>query len=205
MALHLCLFARAAAPGARRLLVLTVAATVAVSLTAAVTRASQPHGAWPETARSMAHAVALRWSADVPATARVGAEPPRGCRRLDRLHVACPIGIVVLANDARGRRPWRCTATVLVSRTNGELATRRTHTRCAAFPPPSPVPDPAAALGTALALNANGDIACLPATRGRTTCVMRYRTPTAQRCLGAASVPTTRPERAIALGAPRCR
>jgi hypothetical protein len=204
MALHVWFFTRPAWPGARRLLIVTIAATVAVCLTAAVTHASQRHGAWPETARSMAHAVALRWSADVPATARVGAEPPGGCRRLDRLHVACPIGIVVLANDARGRRPWRCRATVLVSRTNGDLAARRTDTQCAAFPPPSAVPDPAAALGTALALNANGDIACLPATPARTTCVMRYRTPTAQHCLGAASVPTTRPARAIALGA-RCK
>jgi hypothetical protein len=53
-----------------------------------------------------------------------------------------------------GRRPWRCSATVLVSRTRGRLAGERTNTRCAPFPPPAAVPDPAAALGTAFALDA---------------------------------------------------
>lgn len=104
-----------------------------------------------------------------------------------------------------GRRPWRCSATVLVSRTRGRLAGERTNTRCAPFPPPAAVPDPAAALGTAFALDVNGDIACLPANDGRVTCMMRYVAPTAERCIGAASVPLRRPARSIALGAPVCR
>jgi hypothetical protein len=162
-------------------------------------------GAWPTVARSKARSVALRWSADVPASARVGAEPPGRCRRLDGRHAGCPIAITVIARDARGRWPWRCSATVLVSRTGDKLAGQRTNTRCAPFPRPSAVPDPAAALGTALALDANGDIACLPAIDGRVTCVMSYTAPTAQHCVGAASVPFGRPSRSVALGAPVCR
>jgi hypothetical protein len=167
---------------------------------------SQPAAAdaWPTAARSTARSVALRWSANVPATARLGAEPPARCRRLDGRHAACPIAIAVLARDARGQRPWRCSATVLVSHTRGRLAGERTNTRCAPFPPPSAVPNPAAALGTAFALDANGDIACLPASDGRVTCVMRYAAPTAERCIGAASVPLRRPARSNALGAPVC-
>jgi hypothetical protein len=161
--------------------------------------------AWPTVARSLARTVAVRWSANVSATARLGAEPPGRCRRLDGRHAACPIAIAVLARDTTGRRPWRCSATVLVSRTGSGLAGQRTKTRCGRFPPPSAVPDPAAALGTAFALHANGDIACLPASDGRVTCVMRYAAPTAERCIGAASIPLRRPARSIALGAPLCR
>jgi hypothetical protein len=121
----------------------------------------------------MATTVALRWSASVPATARLDAEPTGRCRRLDGRHAACPIAITVLANDATRQRPWRCSATVRVPRTGDQLAGQRTDTRCTPFPPPPAVPDPAAALGTAFALDANGDIACLPASDGRVTCVMR--------------------------------
>jgi hypothetical protein len=168
---------------------------------------SQPAAAdaWPTAARSLARTVGLRWSANVPATARLGAEPLGRCRRLDGRHAACPIAIAVLASDATGQRPWRCSATVLVSRTVDRLAGERTNTRCAPFPPPSAVPEPAAALGTAFALDVNGDVACLPASSGRVTCVMRYAAPTAERCIGAASVPLGRPARSTALGAPVCR
>jgi hypothetical protein len=163
-----------------------------------------PTDAWPAAARSTARTAALRWSANVPATARLGAEPPGRCRRLDARHAACPIAITVLASDAARRRPWRCSATVRVARTGDRLAGQRTNTRCTPFPRPSAMPDPAAALGTALALDANGDIACLPASNGRVTCVMRYVAPTSAHCIGAASVPRGRPARSIALGAPVC-
>jgi len=168
---------------------------------------SQPAAAdaWPTAARSHARTVALRWSAKVPATARLGAEPPGRCRRLDGRHAACPIAIAILASDGARQRPWRCSATVRVARTGDQLAGQRTDTRCTPFPPPSAVPEPAAALGTAFALDANGDTACLPASDGRVTCVMRYAAPTAERCTGAASVPLRRPARSIALGAPVCR
>jgi hypothetical protein len=146
-----------------------------------------------------------RWAADVRATARLGAEPPGRCRRLDGQHASCAIGIAVLASGAGGRRPWRCSATVLVSRAGDQLAGRRTNTRCALFPPPSAVPEPRAALGTAFALDANGDIACLPASIGRVTCVMSYAAPTGERCIGAAPTPLSRPARSVALGAPVCR
>lgn len=169
------------------------------------TRASQAHAdAWPAAARSMARTVAVRWSAEVPAAARLGAEPPGRCRRLDGRHAACPIGIAVLANDGKGHRPWRCSATVRVVRTGDGLAAQRTNTHCTPFPPASAVPDPAAAIGAAVALGANGDIACLPAGDGRVTCVMRYTAPAAARCIAAASVPQRRPARSIALGAPVC-
>jgi hypothetical protein len=189
-----------------RSLLLIVGVIAAASAMPDATRASHAHaGAWPAGARSMARAVALHWSAHVPVAARLGAEPAGRCRRLDGRHAACPIAIAVLASDAKGRRPWRCSATVLVSRAGDRLATERQNTRCTPFPPPSAMPDPAAAIGTAVALDANGDIACLPAGDGRVTCVMRYTAPTAGHCIAAASVPHRRPARSVALGAPVCR
>jgi hypothetical protein len=186
------------------LLVMVGAVALATAMPAA-SPASRAHvGAWPAAARSMAGTVAVRWSAEVPAAARLGAEPPGRCRRSDGRHAACPIAIVVLANDAKGRRPWRCAATVRVARTGDRLAAQRTDTRCTPFPPASMVPDPAAAIGTAVALDANGDVVCLPANDGRVTCVMRYAAPAAGRCIAAASVPHGRPARSIALGAPVC-
>jgi hypothetical protein len=193
--------ARSRCASAPRLLVLLTLGATALAI---VTPAAQADGAWPAAARSMARTVAVRWAANMPATARLGAEPLGSCRRLDGRHAACPIGIAVIASGDAGRRPWRCSATVMVSRAGDELAGRRAHTRCAPFPPPSAVPDPAAALGMAVALGANGDIACLPASSGRVTCVMRYAATTGARCMGAASVPLSRPERSVALGAPVC-
>jgi hypothetical protein len=196
---------------------LLLGAVVLTMLMADHARASQPHveganhsqpaaaDAWPTAARSTARTVGLRWSANVPATARLGAEPPGRCRRLDGRHAACPIAIAVLARDRKSRQPWRCSATVLVSRAGERFATERRNTHCTPFPPPSAVPDPAAAVGTAVALEANGDIACLPAGDGRVTCVMRYTTPTAGHCIAAASVPHRRPARSVAVGAPVCR
>lgn len=178
---------------------------VATAMPGATQASQAPAGAWPAAARSMARTVAVHWSANVPATARLGTEPPGSCRRLDARHAACPIAIAILASDAKGRRPWRCSATVLVSLTGDRLATERKNTRCTPFPPPSAVPDPAAAVGTAVALDANGDVACLPAGDGRVTCVMRYTAPTAGHCIAAASVPHRRPARSVALGAPVCR
>jgi hypothetical protein len=180
------------------LAVLAVGAVVVPDMTRASVTATDP---WPAAARSTAGTVAARWAATVRPTAQLGAEPPGSCRRLDGRHAACPIAIVVLARDALSRRPWRCSATVLVARAGDGLAGRRTDTRCAPFPAPAAVPDPAAALGTAAALHANGDIACLPASDGRVTCVMRY----AKGCIAAASVPLGRPGRGVALGAPVCR
>jgi hypothetical protein len=189
-----------------RSLLLIVGVIAAASAMPDATRASHANaGAWPAGARSMARTVAVHWSADVPVAARLGAEPADSCRRLDGRHAACPIAIAVLASDAKGRHPWRCSATVLVSLTGDRLATERKNTRCTPFPRPSAVPDPAAAVGTAVALDANGDIACLPAGDGRVTCVMRYTAPTAGRCIAAASVPHRRPARSVALGAPVCR
>ena len=188
-----------------RILLLVGTIALATAMPGA-TRADTPApGAWPAVARSTAGTVALRWSANVPATARLGAEPPGRCRRLDGRHAACPIAIAVLASDARGQRPWRCSATVLVSRTGDQLTGRRTNTRCTPFPHPSAVPDPATAIGTAYALGANGDIACLPASDRRMTCVMSYAGPTSQQCIAAASVPPGRPAHSTALGAPVCR
>jgi hypothetical protein len=157
--------------------------------------------AWPDAARPMAATVATSWAAGVPVAARLGAEPAGPCARIDGRHAACSIAIVILADGAAGSRPWRCSATAMVTRAGGPLAASRTHTRCVAFPPPSTVPDPAAIFGTAFALNANGDVACLPASAGRVTCVMRY----ARRCVGAASVPLGRPARAVGLGPMVCR
>jgi hypothetical protein len=179
-----------------------VGATALVTAAPEIARASQSD---VDAARSIARSAALRWSANVPAPARLGVEPPGRCRRLDGRHTLCPIAITVLASNAKGRRPWRCSATVVVSRAGDRLATQRTNTRCTPFPPPSAVPDPAAAVGTAFALGANGDIACLPASDGRVTCVMSYAGPTSERCIGAASVPLRRLARSIALGAPVCR
>jgi hypothetical protein len=186
----------------QRLVLLALGAIALMTATPDVTRASQSQ---VEAARATARSVALRWSANVPATARLGAEPPGRCRRLDAGHAACPIAIAVLATGAQGARPWRCSATVLVSRTGDRLGGQRTNTRCAPFPPPAAVPDPAATLGTAFALGANGDVACLRANDGRVTCVMVHAGPIAQRCVGAASVPLRRPAHSIALGAPVCR
>jgi hypothetical protein len=171
---------------------------------AAGDRAPAAVGTWPTVARSVAGGVALRWSANVLATARLGVEPAGRCRRLDGRHAACPIGIAVLVRGAAGPRPWRCSATVVVLRGDGRLGGRRTGTHCVPFPPPAPAPDPAAVLGTALALDANGDVACLPASDRRVTCVMSYASPTGERCTGAASVPRGRPARSVALGAPVC-
>jgi hypothetical protein len=205
MAMHRWSFSKAARArsrlaSARRLVVLlAVGATVLAIVTPDATRAAQADGAWPAGARSMAGTVASHWAANVPATARLGAEPPGHCRRLDSEHAGCRIAIAVLANGDVGRRPWRCSATVMVSRAGDRLAGWRTHTRCTPFPPPSAVPDPAAALGTAVALHANGDIACLPAGSARVTCVMSYAAPTGQPCMGAASVPLSRPARSVAL------
>ena len=178
---------------------------VATAMPGATLASQAPADTWPAAARSMARTVAVHWSADVPASARLGAEPSGSCRRLDARHAACPIAIAVLASDGKGRQPWRCSATVLVSRAGERLATERRNTHCTPFPPPSAVPDPAAAVGAAVALEAKGDIACLPAGDGRVTCVMRYTTPTAGHCIAAASVLHRRPARSVALGAPVCR
>jgi hypothetical protein len=175
-----------------RMLLVVGALALATAMPAAA-RASQT---------DVAHAVALRWSASVPERARLGAEPPSRCRRVDARHAACPIAIVVLARGARGQRPWRCAATVVVSRTGHGLAAKRTNTHCTPFPSPSATPEPAAALGTAVALDANGDVVCLPASDGRMTCVMSYAARTSKRCAAAASVPVRRPARSVALGAP---
>ena len=153
-------------------------------------------------AAEAASAAARAWAADVPATARLGAEPAGRCRRLDARHAACPIAVVVLARDGAGRRPFRCTATVRVA---DQVAGRRTNTHCKPFPALTEVPDPAGQLGTALALAANGYVTCLPANGGRLTCVMRYARPDGSRCVGAASVPRARLARSIALGPPVCR
>jgi hypothetical protein len=151
-----------------------------------------------------ADAAARAWAADVPASARLGAEPAGRCRRVDDRHAACPIAIVVLAHDSAGRRPFRCSANVRVSRTADRVAGQRTDTRCRPFPPLTDLADPLGALGTAFALSANGDVTCLPANAGRVTCVMRYPGPAATRCFGAASVPRARLERSVALGPPVC-
>jgi hypothetical protein len=161
--------------------------------------------AWPAAARPTAHTMAQRWAADVRADARLGAEPTARCHRLDDRHAACPVAIVILARDAAGQRPWRCTAKVLVYRAAGHVAGTRTDSHCVPFPEPSPVPDPAEMFGTAFALDANGDVACLPGNGHRATCVMSYASPTGGRCFGAASVPLGRPSRAVALDAPVCR
>jgi hypothetical protein len=200
MALHRWLPAKDASALTALCALLTVCAIALAAAMPQITRAS-PSGAWPADARSIAGDLALRWSANVPDTARLGAEPPGSCHRLDGRHAACSIAIVVLASDGTATRPWRCAATALISRTG---AGHRVRTRCTPFPAPS-APPAIAALGTAYALQANGDTACLPANDGRTTCVMRYRGTARTRCLGAASVPSARPERAFALGTPVCR
>jgi hypothetical protein len=179
-----------------------LSAAVALSILVAAPASAAP---WPAAARAEANAGAARWSADVLPAARLGAEPPGRCTQIDTAHAACPIAIVVWARDYAGRRPWRCSATAVVSRAGDRLTSRRTATRCAPFPRPAAVPDPAASLGAAVALGANGDLACLPANDSRTTCVMTYVARTGERCLRAASVPPGRPARAVALGEPICR
>jgi hypothetical protein len=177
---------------------LGVAAALSVVLPAAA-----PAAAWPAVARSTAAAVAVHWAATVPTS--LGAEPAGSCRRLDARRAVCPIGIAVLVNDGTARRPWRCSANVIVRRAGGGLAARRTATHCTPFPSPATVPDPVAMVGTAVALDATGDLACLPAGEGRTTCVLSYVARTAERCIRAASVPPAKPADSVALGAPTCR
>jgi hypothetical protein len=160
---------------------------------------------WPATARATAAAVAQDWAADVPIAARLGAEPAGRCRALAARRAACPIAIALLAHDAVGRRPWRCSATVVVSRARRGITARRTGTGCTAFPPRAPETDPAAVFGTAFALDAVGDIACLPAGAGRTTCVMSYLARTGERCVRAASVPLAVLARSRALGPAVCQ
>jgi hypothetical protein len=164
---------------------------------------TSPDG-WAATARATAGTVAQRWSAEIPADARLGAEPVGRCNRVDGRHATCHVAIALLASDRVGRRPWRCATTVMVSRTSGRPAARRTGSRCTPFPKPAAVPDPRAALGTAHALGAAGDLACLPAGTGRVTCVLRYRGAGGSRCVGAASVPLHRFASAVALGEPVC-
>jgi hypothetical protein len=176
---------------------LSVAVAVLVALPA-----SAPAAAWPAVARSTASAVALHWAASVPTS--LGAEPAEPCRRLDARGAVCPIGVALLANDGAARRPWRCSAKVLVRRAGGRLEGWRTATRCVPFPRPASVLDPAAMVGTAVALDAKGDIACLPAGEGRKTCVLSYVAPTAQRCIRVASVPLATPAHSRALGAANC-
>jgi hypothetical protein len=175
---------------------------VAVTLFVAIP-ASAPAAAWPAVARSTAGVMAVHWAASVPTS--LGAEPAGACRRLDDLRAVCPIGIALLGNDGAARRPWRCSAKVIVRRAGGGLAARRTATRCAPFPAPATVSDPAAMVGTVVALDATGDLACLPAGEGRTTCVLSYVARTAERCIRAASVPLAKPAQSVALGAPTCR
>jgi hypothetical protein len=182
-----------------------------VSLLATGARASRAASdeptaaAWPAGARMAAATAAQRWAANVRADARLGAEPAGHCRRLDDRHAVCSVAIIVLARDISDRRPWRCTAKVLVSRTAGHVAGRRTNSDCVPFPQPERVPDASTTFGTAYALHANGDVACLPGSGRRMTCVMSYATRTGNRCFGAASVPLGRPSRAVALDAPVCR
>jgi hypothetical protein len=173
---------------------------LAVCVVASASVADATASARSNDARTIAGSAAQRWAARVQDTARLGAEPPGRCWRLNGRHGACSIAIAILARDASGRRPWRCSATLLVSRAGH---TRRTGTRCVAFP--RATVDPAAALGAAVALRANGDVACLSASDARATCVMRYRTATARSCTAAASVPLASPGRSVALGAPICR
>jgi hypothetical protein len=174
-----------------------VAVALSIVLPAAATAA-----AWPAVARSTASAVVVQWAASLPAS--LGAEPAGTCRRTDARRAVCPIGIALLVNDGATRRPWRCSAKVLVRRAGGRLEGRRTTTRCVPFPSPASVPDPAAIVGTAVALDAKGDIACLPAGEGRTTCVLSYVARNAERCLRAASVPLVAPAHSSALGAAAC-
>jgi hypothetical protein len=164
----------------------TVGAALALSILVAAPASA---ARWPAAARAEANAAAARWSANVLPTARLGAEQPGRCRQMDAAHAACPIAIVVLARDTAGRRPWRCSATVVVSRAGDRLTSRRTATRCAPFPRPAAV----------------GDLACLPANDSRTTCVMTYVARTGERCRRAVSTPPGRPDRAVALYGPTCR
>jgi hypothetical protein len=175
---------------------------VAVALSV-VLPAAAPAAAWPAIARSTAGVVAVHWAASVRSS--LGAEPAGPCRRMDARRAVCPIGIALLVDDGATRLPWRCSAKVLVWRAGGRREGRRTATRCVPFPRPTSMPDPAAMVGTAVALDAQGDIACLPAGEGRTTCVLSYVASTAQRCIRAASVPLAKPAHSRALGAATCR
>jgi hypothetical protein len=179
---------------------------IALAAILAIALAAEPAAAapWPAAARAQAAATAARWSAHVVAAARLGAEPPGRCRHIDADHAGCAIAIAVLARDVNGPRPWRCSATAVVSRAGDRLTSRRTATRCVPFPRPA-LRDGAASFGSAIALGANGDLACLTASSARTTCVMTYRTPTGEHCVRAASVPRARPARSVALGEPICR
>ena len=178
---------------------------VALALAAVVLPGPASAAEWPAAARPTAAAVAQGWAAVLPTASRLGAEPAGGCRARDATRAACPIAIALLANDGVARRPWRCSATVVVSRAGGLVTARRTGTRCIAFPPRAPDPDPAALFGAAFALDAVGDLACLPAGAGRTTCVMSYTAPTGQRCLRAAWVPLAVLGRSRALGPAGCQ
>jgi hypothetical protein len=122
----------------RSSLILAVLATLAI---AAVTPSITPVGAhvrpmraWPQDAQAMARTATAGWLASVPAPSRIGAEPPGRCRRFARRAVACPIAIVVLVHGAERRRPWRCSATAVVSRRGDRLTARRTDTHCAPLP-----------------------------------------------------------------------
>jgi hypothetical protein len=181
----------------RLALPLVVLALGAAAVGALPAAAAEPA---PTTPRSLAGNMALLWAANVRPSARLGAEPPGRCHQVDARVTACPIAIVILARDDAGRRPWRCAATALVARAGASMTVRRSGSHCTPFPRPAAVPDPAAALGAAVALHANGDIACLPAVAGHVTCVMT----TAARCVGAASVPLRHPRRSVALGAAVC-
>jgi hypothetical protein len=182
----------------------TVQALGAVLALSIVVAAPASAARWPAAARAEAGAAAVRWSQGVLPAARLGAEPPGRCRRVDARHAACPIAIAVLVRGAAGRRPWRCSATLTVSNAGERLTARRTATRCSPLPRPAPIPDPAASLGTAIALGATGDIACVPGNDARTTCVLSYAARTGERCLRAASIPPGRPADAVALGGPVC-
>jgi hypothetical protein len=184
----------------KRVLLLFAVGAIAVAAQARAAAAD----AGPQDARATAGTVTLQWLASVPVNARVGAEPVGDCRTLDGGRPACTIGIVVLAHDRDSRRPWRCSATAVVSGVGDELRGRRTNTRCVPFPPFTEVAEPAGQLGTALALHANGDVSCLRAGGRRVTCVMGYRGANGTHCIGAVSVPVKRLERSVALGAPRC-
>jgi hypothetical protein len=179
---------------------IALAAILAIALGAAPAAAAP----WPVAARAQAAATAARWSADVVVTSRLGAEPPGRCRPIDADRAACPIAIAILVRDAAARRPWRCSATATVSRAGDRLTSRRTATRCVPFPRPA-LPNGAASFGSAIALGANGDLACLTANSARTTCVMSYFAPSGERCVRATSIPLARPARSIALGGPICR
>ena len=59
-------------------------------------------------AAAAASAAARAWAADVPATARLGAEPAGRCRRLDARRAACPIAVVELLLISPKDQPLHC-------------------------------------------------------------------------------------------------